>query len=129
MNTTPRRVLLAKTALDGHWLGLWNVAHALRDAGFEVTLAGMARADEIVAAAIQEDVDLVGLHVGGRTEVVERIVAALRANCPDVQILAGGTLSPRAIERLDSIGVRSFPPGSRLEDIVSAARELTDAEV
>jgi methylmalonyl-CoA mutase, C-terminal domain len=126
--TAPKRVLLAKTALDGHWLGLWNVAHALRDAGFEVTLAGMARADEIVAAATQEDVDLVGLHVGGRIEVVERVVAALRSDCPEVPIVAGGTLSPRAVERLVAIGVRAFPPGSRLDDIVSAARELTEPQ-
>jgi methylmalonyl-CoA mutase C-terminal domain/subunit len=88
----------------------------------------MARADEITAAAVEEDVDLVGLHVGGRIEVVERIVAALRQDRPDVPIIAGGTLSPRAVERLASIGVRAFPPGSRLEDILSSARELTGSE-
>jgi methylmalonyl-CoA mutase C-terminal domain/subunit len=120
------RVLLAKTGLDGHWRGISAVAKALRDAGFEVVLAGMARADEIVAIAIQEDVDLVGLNVGGRMEVVERIVEAVREADPDMAIFAGGTLPPAALRRLAELGIRGFPPGSSLESIVEAAHELTD---
>jgi methylmalonyl-CoA mutase C-terminal domain/subunit len=123
------RVLLAKTGLDGHWRGLSIVAHALRDAGFEVVLAGMARADEIVAAVEQEDVDLVGLNVGGRIEVVERIIESLRATAPEMPIFAGGTLPPAAIRRLQELGVEGFPPGSSLASIVEAARRLTAAAV
>jgi methylmalonyl-CoA mutase C-terminal domain/subunit len=119
------RVLLAKTGLDGHWRGISAVATALRDAGFEVIFAGMARADEIVSIAIQEDVDLVGLNVGGRIEVVERVVAALREAAPDLAIFAGGTLPPRALARLAELGVPGFPPGSSLTSIVESARELT----
>jgi methylmalonyl-CoA mutase C-terminal domain/subunit len=119
------RILLAKTGLDGHWRGISAVARALRDGGFEVVMAGMARAEEIVAMAVQEDVDLVGLNVGGRIEVVERIVAALRDSDPDRPIFVGGTLPPPALKRLAELGIRGFPPGSSLAAIVGAARELT----
>jgi methylmalonyl-CoA mutase C-terminal domain/subunit len=119
------RVLLAKTGLDGHWRGISAVALALRDAGFEVLLAGMARAEEIVSAAMQEDVDLIGLNVGGRIEVVERIVAAIRQADPQMPIFAGGTLSPAALRRLHELGIPGFPPGSSLSSIVESARELT----
>jgi methylmalonyl-CoA mutase C-terminal domain/subunit len=123
------RVLLAKTGLDGHWRGLSVVAHALRDAGFEVVLAGMARPDEIVAAVEQEDVDLVGLNVGGRIEVVERIIESVRASVPDMPIFAGGTLPPAAVRRLQELDVEGFPPGSSLVSIVEAARRLTAGRV
>lgn len=119
------RVLMAKTGLDGHWRGVSAVAQALRDAGFEVVLLGMARADQIVGAAMQEDVDLVGLNVGGRIEVVERIVAALREADPDLPVFAGGTLPPVALARLKELGIPGFPPGSSLADIVEEARKLT----
>lgn len=119
------RILLAKTGLDGHWRGISAVAHALRDAGFEVLLLGMARAEEISVAAVQEDVDLVGLNVGGRLEVVERIVAAVRQAAPDMPIFAGGTLPPTAVRRLEELGIPSFPPGSALPSIVESARMLT----
>jgi methylmalonyl-CoA mutase C-terminal domain/subunit len=119
------RVLLAKTGLDGHWRGLAVVGQALRDAGFEVVLVGMARADEIAAAAQQEDVDLVGLNVGGRIEVVERIVEAVHAAVPNLPIIAGGTLPPPALRRLTELGIRGFPPGSSLAEIVDEALRLT----
>jgi methylmalonyl-CoA mutase C-terminal domain/subunit len=121
----PVRVLLAKTGLDGHWRGLAVVGKALRDADFEVVLVGMARPEEIAAAVEQEDVDLVGLNVGGRIEVVERIIAAVRAAAPELPIIAGGTLSPAALERLRELGVPGFPPGSSLAAIVAEARRLT----
>ena len=119
------RVLLAKTGLDGHWRGLAVVGQALRDAGFDVILIGMARAEEIVAAAEQEDVDLVGLNVGGRIEVVERIIEGLRAATPALPIVAGGTLPPPALARLKKLGVPGFPPGSPLVEIVAEMRRLT----
>ncbi len=119
------RIVLAKTGLDGHWRGLSVVAHALRDAGFEVVLAGMARPEEIVAAVEQEDVDLVGLNVGGRIEVVERIIEAVRAAAPGLPIIAGGTLPPPAVRRLRELGIPAFPPGSSLASIIDEARRLT----
>ncbi len=121
----PRRVLLAKTALDGHWRGLTLVAQGLRDAGFEVVLAGMARDEQIVRMAQDEDVDLVGLNVGGRIEVVERIVAALREAMPEVPVFAGGAIAPWMKKRLEDNGVEAYPPGSSMADIVAAAERLT----
>src|ERR1700735_3956809 len=95
----PPRVLMAKTGLDGHWRGVSVVARALRDAGFEIILLGMARADQIVAMATQEDVDLVGLNVGGRIEVVERILTSLREALPETPVFVGGTIPPSSVRR------------------------------
>lgn len=121
------RVLVAKTSLDGHWRGLQVIAKTLRDAGFEVIMLGMARDDEIAAAALGEDVDLVGLNVGGRVEVVERILDRLEESGVDARVMAGGTISPPAAKRLKARGVAVFPPGSALEAIVDTARALAAA--
>lgn len=118
------RILMAKTSLDGHWRGINVVSRALRDAGFEVILAGMVTADTISRIAVDEDVDLVGLHIGGRVEVAERILDVMAANELDVPVMAGGTIPHYAIERLERRSVSCFPPGSSLEDIVSRAQEL-----
>jgi len=121
----PRRVLLAKTSFDGHWRGVMVVARALRDAGFEVVFLGQATGAEILAAAEQESVDLVGLNIGGRIEVAERVVEALRQEQAALPILAGGTIPPWAAKRLEERGVEVFPPGSALAEIVAAAERLT----
>lgn len=124
------RILIAKTSLDGHWRGVSVVARALRDAGFEVVLGGEMSASEITVAAEQEDIDLIGLNVGGRVEVAERIIATLSdAGLADVPIFAGGTLPSSGIERLAKLGVQCFPPGSSLREIVSAAAELTQVDL
>jgi len=120
-----RRILLVKTALDGHWRGLSAVARALRDAGFHVVMGGMITAPEIVRAALDEDVDLVGLNVGGHAAVVERIVAELRAARPELPIFAGGVLPPSTCRRLAELNVETYPPGSTLTAIVDAAERLT----
>jgi methylmalonyl-CoA mutase C-terminal domain/subunit len=119
------RVLIAKTSLDGHWRGVNVVSRALREGGFEVILAGMATADTIARVAADEDVDLIGLNVGGRVEVVERILDTLAQHSVTAPVFAGGTIPPYAAEILERRGVHCFPPGSSLEDIVTAARELT----
>jgi methylmalonyl-CoA mutase, C-terminal domain len=127
MDSPPRRVLLVKTALDGHWRGLSVVARALRDAGFHVIMGGMITGPEIVRAAIDEDVDLVGLNVGGHSAVVERIIGELRAARPELPIFAGGVLPPSTCRRLAELNVETYPPGSSLEQIVAAAGRLTGA--
>jgi methylmalonyl-CoA mutase, C-terminal domain len=119
------RILLAKTSLDGHWRGLSVVARALRDAGFHVIMGGMLTGAEIVRGAVDEDVDLVGLNVGGHVEVVIRVIGELRAARPELPIFAGGVLPPSSCRRLAELGVETYPPGSSLEDIVAAARRLT----
>ncbi len=122
---TPARILIAKTALDGHWRGTTVVSRALRDAGFEVITLGMCTAQEIVNAAIQEDVDLVGLNIGGHISVAEHIIDALAEAIPGLPVFAGGVLPPWAKKRLDEKDIPAFPPGSQLSDIVAAARKLT----
>lgn len=122
------RILIAKTGLDGHWRGSSIVARALRDGGFEVIMLGMARVEEIVQATIDEDVDLLGLSIGGHVEVAERIVIAARAQRPELPIFVGGVVPPWACRRLEEMGVEVYPPGSQLQDIVAAARRLTGVE-
>ncbi|MCC5868055.1 MAG: cobalamin-dependent protein [Gammaproteobacteria bacterium] len=124
-----RRILLAKTGLDGHWRGPSVVAKALRDGGFEVIMIGMTTVDEIVQAALDEDVDLVGLSIGGHIEVAERAVLALREAGIDRPVFAGGVVPPWARKRLEAQGVEVYPPGSQLPDIVAAARRLTGLSV
>jgi len=119
------RVVIAKTSLDGHWRGVSVVARALRDSGFEVILLGMVKDGEISRAAIDEDADLVGLNIGGRIQVAERIVSTLRSEGYEGPVFAGGTIPPYAIKKLGALGVECFPPGSSLDDIVAAARRLT----
>lgn len=122
------RILIAKTGLDGHWRDSSLVARALRDGGFEVIMVGMARAEEIVQATVDEDVDLLGLSIGGHIEVVERVVDAVRAQRPELPIFAGGVVPPWACRRLEAKGVEVYPPGSQLQDIVAAARRLTGVD-
>jgi methylmalonyl-CoA mutase C-terminal domain/subunit len=119
------RILLAKTGLDGHWRGLSLVARALRESGFEVILSGMAVDKAIARAAVDEDVDLLGLNVGGSVEVVERILDAVWAACPGLPVFAGGAIPPWACRRLEARGIEVYPPGSALSTIVAAAERLT----
>jgi len=121
-----RRVVLAKTSLDGHWRGVDLVARVLRDAGFEVIMIGMVTPEEVVSAAVAEDANLVGLNIGGRVEVAERTIRALHEVQPDVPVMAGGTIAPWAARRLEALGVAVFPPGSDLQAIVDTAKRLTD---
>ena len=121
----PGKILFAKTALDGHWRGPAVVVHALRDAGFEVVYLGMATADEIAAAAAQEDADLVALNMGGSLAVVMRILDCLEKQAPGAGVMLGGTIQPQHRSVLAERGVSTFPPGSLFPDIVKEARRLT----
>lgn len=125
MDTAGKRILMAKTGLDGHWRGPTVVAKALRDAGFEVIMIGMARPEEVVQASVDEDVDLVGLNIGGHVDVAVRAIAMVRESRPEVPIFVGGVVPPHAKRKLEALGVEVYPPGSQLPDIVAAARRLT----
>ena len=125
MDNAQKRILMAKTGLDGHWRGPTIVARALRDAGFEVIMIGMAKTDDIVRSAIDEDVDLVGLNVGGHIGVAIRAIENVQKARPDLPIFAGGTIPPYAAKQLEALGVEVYPPGSQLTDIVDAAERLT----
>ena len=116
---------MAKTGLDGHWRGPTIVARALRDASFEVIMIGMANTDDIVTSAVDEDVDLVGLNIGGHIDVAIRAIERVKTARPDLPIFAGGTIPPHAAKQLEALGVEVYPPGSQLTDIVDAAERLT----
>jgi methylmalonyl-CoA mutase C-terminal domain/subunit len=126
--TKRNRVLVAKPGLDGHDRGALVVARALRDAGMEVIYSGLRRTpEEIVDAAVQEDVDAIGVSVlsGAHQHLLSRILELLRdKNMEDVLLFAGGIIPDRDIPILEKMGVQKvFQPGARTEDIVSFLRE------
>ena len=119
------KVLIAKPGLAGHDRGAKVVAQALRDAGVEVVYSGLKRTpDEIVRAAIQEDVDVVGLSVlsGAHVLLSRRVLEGLRAHgAEEVRVVVGGIIPPRDVAELRKLGVaRVFPMGTPLPDIVAA---------
>lgn len=122
------RVLVAKPGLDGHDRGAKVVARALRDAGMEVIYTGLRQTPEMIAeAALQEDVDVVGLSVlsGAHLTLVPKIVDRLRENgLEDILLVVGGIIPEEDIEPLRQIGVRGvFGPGTSTEDIIAFVRE------
>ena len=117
------RILIAKPGLDGHDRGARIVARALRDAGFEVIYTGCHQTPEhIVASAIQEDVDLIGLSIlsGAHNYTFSRVMELLKEKeADDIAVIGGGIFPLKDIEKLKAIGIRElFEPGARLEDIV-----------
>jgi methylmalonyl-CoA mutase, C-terminal domain len=127
------RVLIAKPGLDGHDRGAKIVARALRDAGFEVIFTGIRqRVEAIVATAVQEDVDVVGLSIlsGAHLALTRRVVDGLRAaDATDIAVVVGGTIPAADVERLRSIGaVGVFPTGTPLDTLVSQIRALATEE-
>jgi methylmalonyl-CoA mutase C-terminal domain/subunit len=126
--TRPIRVLIAKPGLDGHDRGAKVVALALRDAGFEVIYTGLHQTVEhIVEAALQEDVDVIGLSIlsGAHLPIARKLMDRLReVGIADVQVLVGGNIPERDVEPLKSLGVAGvFPTGSRFESIAQFIRE------
>jgi methylmalonyl-CoA mutase C-terminal domain/subunit len=127
------RVLVAKPGLDGHDRGAKVVARALRDAGMEVIYTGLRQTPEMIAeAALQEDVDVVGLSIlsGAHMELIPRILELLKANGQErVRIFVGGIIPDEDAPRLMEMGVAGvYGPGAPTEKIVSdiqAAIETT----
>ncbi len=119
----PHRILVAKPGLDGHDRGAKVVARALRDAGFEVIYTGLRKTPEqIVAAAVQEDVRAVGLSIlsGAHNTLLPEVVEGLHAaGADDVLVFAGGIVPDADIAELKAAGVDEvFPPGSSTAAIV-----------
>ena len=129
----PLRVLVAKPGLDGHDRGAKVVAHALRDAGLEVIYSGLKRgADEIVAEAVQEDVDVIGLSIlsGAHLTLAQKLIEQLRAaGAADIAVVVGGTIPARDADALRGMGVRAvFPMGTPLPEIVTYFRSFRRGE-
>ncbi len=117
------RVLLAKVGLDGHDRGLKLVAHYLKQAGMEVVYLGLRQTPEqVVSAALEEDVDVVGLSflAGDHMILAPRVLEGLkRSGLDDVRVLVGGVVLERDIATLESMGVqRVFLPGTPPGEIV-----------
>jgi methylmalonyl-CoA mutase C-terminal domain/subunit len=124
----PIRVLVAKPGLDGHDRGAKVVARALRDAGMEVIYTGIRQTPEMIAeAALQEDVDAVGLsiHSGAHLALFPRIMAALGdRGVDDALVFAGGIIPDDDVPAVKAMGVKEvFGPGASLDQIVRAIRE------
>lgn len=132
MSPRPLKVLVAKPGLDGHDRGAKVVAHALRDAGIEVVYSGLRRTpEELVAEAVQEDVDVIGLSVlsGAHLTLARKLLDRLQeAGGGDIAVVVGGTIPAADAERLRVLGVREvFPMGTPLPEIVSYFRALVPA--
>ena len=128
MTTPPIRVLVAKPGLDGHDRGAKIIARALRDAGMEVIYTGLRQTPEmIVSAAIQEDVDCIGLSIlsGAHNVIVPRITALLREqHAEDILLVLGGTIPNEDHPRLHESGVAAiFGPGTPLDTTINFIRE------
>jgi methylmalonyl-CoA mutase, C-terminal domain len=125
--TLPIRVLVAKPGLDGHDRGAKVIARALRDAGMEVIYTGLRQTPEmIVNAALQEDVQVIGLSIlsGAHNVIVPRIMELLREKeMTDVLVIAGGIIPDEDASNLKKMGVAQvFQPGASLEGIVEFIR-------
>lgn len=117
------RVMVAKPGLDGHDRGARIIARAYRDAGFEVVYTGLHQSpEEIVEAAIQEDVDMIGLSslAGAHNYLFPRVVELLRdKGVNDIVVCGGGIIPEEDIASLKRAGIREiFTPGCLLQDIV-----------
>lgn len=115
------RVLVAKPGLDGHDRGAKVVARVLRDAGMEVIYTGLRQTPEMIAeAALQEDVDVVGLSIlsGAHLELFPAIMERLKEKGVDAIVIAGGIIPEEDIPALQKIGVKAvFTPGASTEEI------------
>jgi methylmalonyl-CoA mutase, C-terminal domain len=128
----PIRVLVAKPGLDGHDRGAKVVAAALRDAGMEVIYTGLHQTPEMIAtAAIQEDVDVVGLSIlsGAHMTLIPRVLELLRADGREDILVTGGGIIPR--EDMDALEVRGtgrlFGPGTPTSELVDYIHDWFEA--
>lgn len=128
------KVLVAKIGLDGHDRGAKVIARALRDAGFEVVYTGLRQTvDQVVSAAIQEDVDIIGInqHEGSHIYVAKKLIEKLReVGAEDIPVVMGGSIPILDIESLKSIGVKEvFLPGTPISEIIAKLKDLASMKV
>ncbi len=126
------RILVAKPGLDGHDRGAKVIARALRDAGFEVVYTGIRQTPEMIAeAALQEDVDAIGLSIlsGAHMTLFPRVLAELRKRgLDDVLVWAGGIIPGDDAEQLKALGVAAvFGPGSPTTETIEFLRQALGA--
>ena len=122
------RVLIAKPGLDGHDRGAKVIARALRDAGMEVIYTGLRQTPEMIAAAaLQEDVNAVGLSIlsGAHMTLVPRVIDLLKENGQDdITVFVGGIIPADDIDKLKALGVRAvFGPGTATTEVIKALED------
>ncbi|MEW6424070.1 MAG: cobalamin B12-binding domain-containing protein [Bacillota bacterium] len=122
------RVLIAKPGLDGHDRGAKVVAYLLREAGMEVIYTGLHKTvEQIVEAAIQEDVDAIGLSIlsGAHLPITEKLMARLRERkADDIVVTVGGVIPRRDVEKLKALGAKAvFPGGTSFAEILHFFQE------
>ena len=130
----PFRILIAKPGLDGHDRGAKVIVRALRDAGFEVIYTGLHQTPEqIVATAVQEDVDAIGLSVlsGAHNYLFARVLELLKEKgAGDIAVFGGGIIPAEDVQALKAAGLKElFTPGTSTQDIVRFVREHIRAVV
>ncbi len=125
------RVLIAKVGLDGHDRGVKVVARILRDAGFEVIYTGLFQSpDTVVSAAIDEDVDAVGLSMlsGAHEALVPLVVQRLREEGSDIPVVLGGIIPDADVAAMREAGVAEIlTPGATADEVVAAVRRAIDS--
>ena len=122
-NKNRKRILIAKPGLDGHDRGAKIIARALRDAGHEVVYTGLHQTPQmIVTAAIQEDVDLIGLSIlsGAHVHLVDATMKELAKNkVKGLRVFVGGIIPEEDIKKLKKMGVQDvFTPGTPMQEII-----------
>ncbi len=122
------RVLIAKPGLDGHDRGAKVIAHLLRDAGMEVIYTGLHKTvDQIVATAIQEDVDAIGLSIlsGAHEPITKKLMAELsQQQADDIIVTVGGVIPEPDVDKLKSLGAKAvFPGGTTFAEILKFFKE------
>jgi methylmalonyl-CoA mutase C-terminal domain/subunit len=129
----PTRVLIGKVGLDGHDRGARVIARLLRDAGYEVVYTGLFQTPESIAsAAVQEDVDIVGVSIlsGAHLALAPRVVRELRARGSDASVVIGGIVPTHDVATLIEAGVAAvFTPGASSEHILHTMRTLPVPEL
>jgi methylmalonyl-CoA mutase C-terminal domain/subunit len=123
------RILVAKPGLDGHDRGAKVIAHALRDAGFEVIYSGLHQTvDQIISAAMQEAVDVIGLSImsGAHLPISQKLMAGLKEkDMSEVAVVVGGVIPHRDIPALKDLGIDGvYPGGTALDDIIAGVRQV-----
>lgn len=119
---------MSKPGIDGHWRGGIVVSRAIRDAGMELIFGGFQNVQQIVEAAIQEDVDVIGLsiHSGAHFAYTKQIIDLLKEKgvLDNIMILVGGVIPAKDFDKLREIGVANvYGPGSMTSDIVEFIRK------
>ncbi|MFW9867645.1 MAG: cobalamin B12-binding domain-containing protein [Candidatus Thorarchaeota archaeon] len=128
VNDKKIRVLMSKPGIDGHWRGGIVVSRAIRDAGMELIFGGFQNVQQIVEAAIQEDVDVIGLsiHSGAHFAYTQQVINLLknRGVLDNILILIGGVIPAKDFNKLREMGVGNvYGPGSMTSDIVKFIKE------